>query len=239
MAVSISSTVNTKPVFVLRQVNAVELIKRYNEGAFSQVKDLPSAKIEVAKSTAIMAPTHGKSLQEPTCAIKDRMDKSIIMYTDNVSNFETFTKSGGVPPKGGRCEWCRRLFTNESQGVPIAFKEGEAISANKNGAPYYAFWDEGTFCSYRCVLAHILMFKEIGPQQRDPLYLNSEATLRFRFSLEYPNVEVLLPAPDYRLLKENGGSLTDEEFDGTKYTYLRTANVVIIPCKVAYIRQPN
>lgn len=236
-----SSMSSSRPIFVLRQVNVVDLIQRYNNGEFTKVAKPPSSKIDVVKSAPIMAPTYGKTMHEATCVIKDRMDKSIIIYTSNVNNFETFTKSNGTMPKGGRCDWCRRTFTQESQGIPIAYKEEEALRLGENGVlvsqNYYAFWDEGTYCTYRCVLADIIKFKEVGPQQRDQLYLNSESALRFRFSLQYPEAGPLKPAHDYRLLKENGGSLTDEEFDSDKYVYLRTSNVLLIPAKVAYIRQ--
>jgi hypothetical protein len=53
----------------------------------------------------------------------------------------------------------------------------------------------------------------------------------------YPNNPPINPAQDPKLLMVNGGSLTREEWETTKFFYKRTRNIILIPSKIEYIRE--
>jgi len=122
------------------------------------------------------------------------------------------------------CDWCRRRFDTAPLGIPLSYR------INEQGS--YVYLCDGYLCSFECALAFIRRDNSAYAYGRDPLYQESEVLLMNLFSKLYPD-KVLREAQDWRLLRDNGGDLTDEE--GAKFTpYVRTANIVVIPATVLY-----
>lgn len=122
------------------------------------------------------------------------------------------------------CDWCRRQFDHEPLGIPLSYRKRE------DGTNAYTC--DGWLCSFECTLAFVRRDASAYAGGRDPLYRDAEAFLFNLFTKLYPTRK-LRAAPDWRLLRDNGGDLGDG--DAAKFTpYIRTANVKITPMSVIY-----
>lgn len=61
-------------------------------------------------------------------------------------------------------------------------------------------------------------------------YLN-----RFAYVSGLIETGIITPAPDWRLLHSNGGSMSDEVFDKGKSAYIRLPGVYIVPVKMSFV----
>ncbi len=227
MSGPIFTIANTTPSFALRKVDPGEVMMMYHSGAFVNQKK-PSSKIDI-KSAPVISTVDQK--YDPTSSTYTCRNKNNLVVTftgSNHRNFEIFNKNKVV--MGGRCEWCRLIFTCEVIGCAVAYKFEELL--DEEIKQVHTFWTEGTFCHPRCCLAHIQAF---GLGRKDPFYINAERYLRFMYHLSNPGEE-LMPSQDYRLLIENGGTLSKEDFFNGNIHYTRSSNVLLIPAKVEYIR---
>lgn len=243
------------PTFILRGIDPAKVVSKYNEGLFETVT-FPKEKVRLADTSIAVVPSYGTNAYSPIYSLKDKNSKPIIMATSNHVAFEVFTTSGGKPLMGGRCEWCREDFKHESCGVAVAHKKivftvfngvgvldpsdlGPFDYQDEKGIIYRdtnTFWTEGIFCDMECALAQAELYSRLPFYRQDVHYVDSLSLTRYLHRLLYPDSPPLTPAPDYRLLKSNGGSLTYEEYKNKRYTYKRTSNILLIPAKISYIR---
>lgn len=99
---------------------------------------------------------------------------------------------------------------------------------------------DGQFCTFECCYAGLKQLYPPYHLMRDPLYMDSEQLLRLMYSSIYPNSNSFVqPAPDWRLLKENGGPLEPKDFFSGTHTFVKTPNLVILPIKVEYMVQKS
>lgn len=131
------------------------------------------------------------------------------------------------------CYWCHHPFKNTPIGCPIRYhtdsvaklcrselsKEEyvveQAIPKNTilqkddfYHIPKNYYETEGSFCSFNCCLAYI------QDKGRNPRYTNSYNLLMKMYKEMYPEhkIQRILPAPDWKLLREYGGFMTIEQF---------------------------
>ena len=91
------------------------------------------------------------------------------------------------------CYWCRHPFSTKPIGCPI----------KKNGDTYIV---DGIYCSFNCILAFI-------ESNNDYIYNDSYRLLSGMYNTLFEtNMNTLLKAPSWKLLKEYGGSKTIEQF---------------------------
>jgi len=122
------------------------------------------------------------------------------------------------------CDWCRRQFDCMPLGIPINYR------LRDNGL--HAYKCDGYLCSFECALAFVRRDASGSHHRRDPLYRDSEALLKSMF-VKLHGDKKLREACDWRLLRDNGGDLGDEE--AAKFTrYYRTPNVRVTPMSVVY-----
>jgi hypothetical protein len=235
-------SVNT-PTFVLKRINIFDIAAKYSNGSYCKIT-IPLSKIKIKDVDAIVAPQYSTNQSDAIYSIKDKI-KPLIMATTNQSPYEVFSRTGGKREKGGICEWCFQPYTHEGIGVIIASKI-EMFSIIEPGQKEtkikkcFIFWDEGLgFCSNECNCAWCYRYSSLPPNMRDPLTLNSINALKLLHQLQYPNAGPLVPAQDYRLIKENKGSIPYAEWKGNSHIYKRTTNVIVIPAKVSYLRIQN
>jgi len=110
---------------------------------------------------------------------------------------EICDKTGGPYDRecGKPCWWHRQSFDGLAMGIPIRIYEKKVYM-------------DGIFCSYSCVYAFLLDHLEKVVSKRDPNYKNSIILLKQLFVEEFPG-QILIPTPDWRLLKTVGnGSMT-------------------------------
>lgn len=111
------------------------------------------------------------------------------------------------------CDWCRLSFSDHACGIPIDYKEEQDLTI---------FILSGVFCSFQCAYANLKDLVDRQSSSLNPIYQRSECYLIRLFNLIYPG-ERLIASPEWRLLKENRGTMEKEEyFSGKKFVNVGT-----------------
>jgi hypothetical protein len=232
------------PTFFLKGIDPNEIYTKYREGFFnrplSTVVSLLS-KIKIASNAAIIAPTYGKSNNDPIFCVKDRFNSPIIIATAGHESYNVYNRTGGEPLMGGVCRFCSERFEGPQIGYPIAHQEQSILTNIEGEKPVYRvinnFWTQGCFCSFQCALAKVRQNLNLPADYRDSGLRDSERLLKFLYKLTYPNAKVLRPAQDLDLLIEHGGSLSRKEWEDEKHVFRKTDRVLVMPVKTEYIQR--
>jgi hypothetical protein len=194
-----------KTCFLLKNINVQKIIARYKLGADDSIPQA-STNIQDISSGGAFFLDDAKS-------------------THNVK-FHTIDVSGN-DLTGLNCYWDKNPTTG-GRGCPIDFVFSEKLNAidtgfyslkkkqedsteiiekkmEKMGIESYYITD-GNFCSLNC------MAKFINENSNNPLYKKSKM-LMYKMKKElFDNVSEIIPAPDWKELKEYGGEMTIEDF---------------------------
>ena len=219
-----------RPSFILRSIDVDDFWKRYRNGDFSSIKEPPPVKITLNQSGLAPAPEYGNSPNDSIFTIKDKGSRPLIVATDNDRNYQIFTKSGGEIPKGGRCFYCLQDFTHEVVGIPIQYKRAPELGID------HIFWTVDTFCDEECMYAK---FRENlqASKSSDPVVSQTESLIKLLYRLKFGHEAILRPADDFRLIKENGGSIPYSEYKNKKNVrYMPKPNILLIPAKRSYMQ---
>ena len=97
---------------------------------------------------------------------------------------------------------------------------------------------EGTYDTFGCALASLKRIYSCHYRYKDPLYMDSEQLLHTMYHKMYPDKigSRIKEANDWRLLKLNGGPLTDQEYDSEQCEYVKIPNLVTVPVKRQYVK---
>jgi hypothetical protein len=128
-----------------------------------------------------------KNIQPIGCPIKFIPDKIVKTYHSEISK-EKYSITEYIT--------CEKIKNLKMDNITVE---------NKN---YYL--TDGIFCSFNCCIAYIQSFEN----KKNPLYRFSENLLMKMYNEINPedeNMEII-PAPDWRMLTDFGGSLSIEEF---------------------------
>lgn len=93
--------------------------------------------------------------------------------------------------KSTKCWWCKNCFNTPSVGIPELYFENK-------------FYCVGNFCSYNCALAYNI-------NNGDNVWKRT-SLLNLLYSKTYGKTSKIKAAPDWKSLKEYGGTLDIEEF---------------------------
>jgi hypothetical protein len=226
------------PTFLLKGVDPEKVKADYRAGFFSRPSKIKNT-IKIANATAILAPTYGNTNRDGVFSVKDRNNSTVVIATTGHQGFVSYNKTGSVQ-KGGRCEFCRIDFQDVAIGYPISYQEMTVLTnSGTEEAKYrvlYNFWTEGCFCTFECALGYVRNILSRPADYRDTTVRDSERMLKLLYMLSYPQSGVLRPAQDPRLLIENGGSLTREEWGDNRHVYVRSDRVLMVPAKVEYVQ---
>jgi len=130
------------------------------------------------------------------------------------------------------CDWCRLKFDTSPLGIPVAYEKGDAKSfalGEDDKKQEVGVWHcIGNFCSTSCAYAFHEGFK-------DPSFTEETLILLRRLHERlFPGVP-FRKAADWRLLKQWGGDLTEEEWrKGNSNTFVRIPGVRIISAGTNY-----
>ena len=95
------------------------------------------------------------------------------------------------------------LYINNLSKIIIK-QNDEHKSLITNNKDYYI--TDGIFCSFNCAIAYI------NEHSNNPMYNNSKMLLLNIFNKIYNRLDVIIPAPHWRTLKEYGGNKSIEQF---------------------------
>lgn len=228
-------SIKINPTFLLKGVDPVELVKKYVSGNFNS--QFNKSKIPRAKNNISIIPSNRTGSQDPVFSVKDRFNNFIIISTSNHENFKVFTESGGELKKGGICDRCHKTFEHTGIGYPVKYNEKSVLS-NDRYRIIYVFYIEGCFCCFEHCLEYVNLMLSQPLTQRDNMLNDAASALKFMHSLIYPG-QTLLSSNNPCLLKNNGGSLTEEEWEDKRYIYVPTDRLLLIPVKREHIRFDN
>ena len=219
---------------MLRRIDPVIMIRRYLAGEFRQVT-IPKGKVRF--STAFVNLNHkiGSDQTSEVYRYNDKTNSGQLIVTTNHERYKYSKDLQNNKPNVDKpiayCGWCRREIKHKPIGIPISME----TDRNTNNV---AFNVEDTYDTFGCALASLKRIYSCHYMYKDPLYMDAEQLLHTMYHKMYPKKIGfrIKEANDWRLLKSNGGPLTDEEFNSEQCEYVKIPNLVMIPVKRQYIK---
>jgi len=209
--------------FTIRKLDPKEITRKYFNGDYSNRK-LPASKIKKKVDSVKM----GKEIGQKECSevfqFKDRNNNYQTIFTTNHNLYQKEEENTIV-----KCKYCKRKILKNHLGLPIRVeKKGEEL----------IFHILDSFCDFGCAFSFLKRKNFESRLFKSSSYINSEQLLYFFFYSVFPEKEgeKIREKPDWDLLRENGGPLTDEEFDSGSIQFIPTPNVILSPSKKQYIK---
>lgn len=225
-----------KYYFVLRNIDPIEIDNKYSFLVSERLSQI-SEEVVVKKTerTKITELAH-KTIEQQTFSYLDESKKEhlcILTMIDQTDNQQLSEKTSIY------CFWCRSGFDFRPIGCPIKYipnrimksyyseitkdnyilRESVTIQQSESNDAMYKdhnmdmtahdfYITDGIFCSFNCCLAFIL------DNHNNPIYTDSEQLLNNLY-IEFfgmKDIQPILPAPSWRILKDYGGNLSIDEF---------------------------
>jgi len=144
---------------------------------------------------------------DPTTKVKTLTTDPTTVVVDLTPSASSQTVTYISDPEPGRCWHCKRWTKEGRVGIPIKMRDDKFH--------HEIIVDiEGVACNYSCAYAFL------NDRSYRDIYSGRISILRKIYELLYPGQDLKM-APDFSLLKENGGPLTDEAFDSGAKGYCR------------------
>ena len=206
--------------FTLRNIDMTMNDRRYNMDEFSKFDDPvpPDSKTTLIKSLHLSDLKY-KPVQTILYDRKSPVNLYFIPFHDTVPRI--LSDSASIP-----CFGCHRVFTCRPLLVPL---KCDSLPNNQMG-----FYGSDVVCSFNCMYSVLACI----PSSQRHLYLQTpHLIMKLYHALfhEFPE-EPILPAPDWRLRREYGGVLSDEEFQSSLQSiqFQNTHQVIFIPIQGVY-----
>lgn len=219
------------PAFHLKGINHKDTCDRINQILNNKInKDLNYVLSMLPKISVTSSNIISSESTVPVQYISPELD----IEESGKRVFELFDKSGGELPHGGRCDFCKRDFTDVVIGYPVKddYKIALVGGEKKMTTTYFC---EGVFDTYNCALGYLNKFVNHPINKCYVNVIESKRLLHEMFEANHKG-KILIPAPDPSLLISNGGSVSEEDWCNSNYCYSRTESIITIPIKVDYVR---
>lgn len=224
---------NIVPSILLRGVDFLDLVEKYNNGFFLNLK-----KEIVEKSTIKIAPITfspiSDSVEDPYYTFKDRNGYTQVIVFANQLEYKAYIEGKTIKR---RCHFCFKEFTHEPERIPISMEERYLPSSDApDKVKVRIVYGIKTFCHpFHCwsaIKQHLNMsyrYRDFTMQDTDIMYKN---ICKERFP------DLVLKEIPLELWSEFSGSLDDEAFFNEHYTYTKVSSFIIVPAKISYERRP-
>jgi hypothetical protein len=224
-----SIVINSIPTFLLRKLNPNEISKNYIDGKYKSytinniIKSKTDKTIKQTSTTTQVGTHHDNDIY----GFKNKNNLQTIATTNCKPYISFISSETGSQIIGGKCKWCLRNFTHQAIGIPI-----KSIKIENTIVIYF----ESIACRYGC--AYSLWKQKYNRMmiRRDTQFINGEIILKYLYSIQYPNFPPLREASDPDLLKCNGGSLEDNDYDNYNYVYVPTSSYIWAPVKEQHLK---
>jgi uncharacterized protein YutD len=214
--------------FTIRKIDPKLLACNFFKGEYSN-RTLPENKIKSSHASIKMGKDVGYKSTAEVFQFKDKNNNYQTIYTTNHASYDYF--SGNIDEKPLlRCKYCKRGNLKNSIGLPISME-----IQNNNNIIFYVI---DTFCDFGCAFSFLKRKNSENRLFRNSLYMNAEQMLYCFYYRVFPDKigEKIKEKPDWDLLRENGGSLTNEEFDSDATEYVLVPSLIMLPSKKQYIK---
>lgn len=215
-----------KESFMLRRIVPKDLAAKYFKGEFLNRK-VPQTKIKTSKNFVKLGKELGKDRSYEVYRFRDKSNNAQTILTTNHSFYE---QKDGEMNNLIRCRYCMRNNMKDPVGIPIS------MNVDNTGKATFVCIDP--CCDFGCAFSHL---KRITAQNKfyvGPMYMNAEQLLNCMYCRMHPDKrgEMIQAKPDFDLLRNNGGPLTDEEFDSGSAKYISMPNIIVLPAKKQFIK---
>lgn len=212
------SRVNQRATFLLRKVDYATIVSKYNQSYYSTMT-LPTSDDKTKKAIS------SGMTNRPIQPIFNPLSLGNVTHTSGDNVYKDL--NGNVHKDGKyRCHWDRCMFTGVPWGIPVS-----KVSYGK--IDHYTL--DGCYCTPQCALAAIRENFKMMSNYRNPMYDDSEQLLLYLcYTLD--DSKKLIPANDWRIIQENGGSMTIDEYRHHMVPYVRTGNFTTNYVKFEYLR---
>lgn len=210
------------PTLTLRGVDPLKVQKEYLDGKYSEYQ--PATRIgQWQPSAPVIKHEIASTVNEPISGFQKSGTTQLIATTHCQPFLQFLHRGTQQVMMGGRCQYCNRTFTHEAMGIPLKV---EPLPENK----LLIYYVDKT-CSYPCAFALWKRKYNGGTRYRDFRYADGEQILRYLYAIQHPESGPLEEPPSPELLKCNGGSLDDNEYDQNKH-YVESPSFVFQPVKL-------
>ena len=213
----------------LRRIDPVVILQRYLAGNYKNI-DFPENKVIISSSTINL----NKIGSDHHSEIYRFSDKTNTHQTIITTNQPQYQHSKNIlenkPSKLPKilCMWCRRDLTTPPIGIPVSMEI-------KNETIY--FHTEDAYDTFECAFASLKRLYSCNHIYKDPFYMDSEQMLNCMYKRMYPEeTNKIQEAKDWRLLKSNGGPLSDTDYDNHSHKYITTNSIITLPVKRQYVK---
>lgn len=225
------------PTLHLRGVNYKTLSEKIARGEYTIVRAYEPRPLKLETKNMEQSLVVGKTETDP---VYERIEKGVRkkIYTTNVQLYNEAVKrlTQTIPPTLGakplitdykvkRCSYCRRALKDDNYVLSIIVQ----IERDDEKTFFHGY---DAACNPGCAYTQLQIEKRLNPQ--NAFYVHAEAN--FKYYVFCASETTVMPElmPNWRLLDENGGSMTSTEFDANIHPYKRLDAVVMLPMKLQF-----
>ena len=225
--------------FSLRKIDPKVIARKFFAGDYAN-RSLPETKIRGSVSVVKIGKDIGNDKNSEVFSYKDRNNNNQVIYTTNhalykyvMDNLKDGQNSKENPPIL-KCKYCKRGGMRRPIGLPIKMEK----KMKKGGEEEITFHVVDSFCDFGCAFSYLKRRTTISRLYRGTLFANAEQLLHIFYYRVYPGRigESIREKPDWDLLRENGGPLTNEEFDSNASEYIPVPSIILQPSKQQYVK---
>lgn len=223
------------PSILLRGIDPLEIIEKYNSGFFIplSLKKIESEKVSTKVAPIIFAPI-SNSVDDAYFTFKDRNGHTQVIVFANQQEYKAYCEGKEIKRK---CHFCGREFTHEPERIPISMEERYFPSSDSpDRIKCNVVWGIYAFCHPLHCFSYIRQHLDLPYRFRDVMMQDTDIMYKNLCKQRFPDLK--LRVVPLELWSEFGGSLDRDSFLNEDYTYNKISNFVIIPAKVSYERKP-
>lgn len=236
------------PTFLLKGLDYVSVEEEYRRGRYRDydISDIPYIGVNI---NSLVSDIYGSDPSNGIYTFRDAYNTEVTICTtghndhirylnDNNNIINTKTTDSDEDEDDvdmNRCEWCRAKIRTEMVARTITDREEFVISKPNNTiTSYVVYYGEGRFCDFECQHGYFIRMGTTGWKSRSSIYDESEVLTKELFWRMYPDKPFPEAAQDYRLLKRNGGTLTQARYKDKSHHYIPVLGVDVAPVRRHY-----
>jgi len=219
--------ISSNPTVCLKSLNPLVIYTDYKNNKYSyfDLEYINIIKINFEQKLSNITSV-GKDQNSDIFTKNNINNKIKVFCTDNCNFYNSFNLSDRKEnSEEYKCFYCRRKFKGNPVGVPVSY---EKFMSNDGLSEILVFHCVTCDCSMECSFSNI--DTNLIPESQKSY---STTVLKYAFEKMYPG-KTLNKALDWRLLKENGGSLDETEYTKNTHSYTKINTLIFSPIKNIY-----